>query len=632
MKALQYGWLTVSLFLLPFIGRAQQFGDFTYSSDGTNITITKYTGAGGDVTIPSMIAGLPVVSIGTNAFYYNRSSLNSVRIPDSVTTIGDSAFIYCNAMTNITIGNSVASIGDDAFHSCSGLRSIAIPNSVTSIGDSAFIWCNGLTNITIGNSVTNIGGSAFCYCNNFASVSIPSSVIYIGSWAFSYCSNLTAFFVDAMNPSFSSMDGVLFNKGQTALVQFPGGVSGSYIMPSSVTSIGDRAFSDCSRLTSVTIPNSVNSVGSYSFYGCSALTNVTIPDSVTSIGSQAFYSCSRLTDATIGASVTNIGSYAFSYCSSQKAFYVDGTNPNYSSLDGVLFNKSQTELIVFPSGKSGSYTIADSVTNLGPNAFFNCTGITDIIIGNSIVNLGNRVFIGCSGLKSATIGNSVTTIGDFAFVTCTRLTSVTIPSSITSIGNSAFSNCGLTNVIIPNSVTNIGTNVFSYCYNLKSVSIPNNVASIGDSSFYYCSYLNNVTIPSSVTNIGNNAFYNCSKLGAMFFAGNAPATGVNAIGPPTFCYYLPGTSGWGATFAGAPAYLWNPAPQAADAKFGIRTNRFGFNIAGTAKIPIVVEASTNLMAATWAPLKTCTLTNGLIYFSDPAWTNFPTRLYRIRSP
>ena len=119
----------------------------------------------------------------------------------------------------------------------------------------------------------------------------------------------------------------------------------------------------------------------------------------------------------------------------------------------------------------------------------------------------------------------------------------------------------------------------------------------------------------------------------MFFRGNAPAAGTYyALRYGTVCYYLPGTTGWGAYWNGRPAYLWNPAPQTSGPSFGVGPTGFGFNITGTTNIPIVVEASTNLAAATWVPLQTCTLTNGLIYFSDPAWTNYPTRHYRIRSP
>jgi hypothetical protein len=137
-----------------------------------------------------------------------------------------------------------------------------------------------------------------------------------------------------------------------------------------------------------------------------------------------------------------------------------------------------------------------------------------------------------------------------------------------------------------------------------------------------------------VVSIGESAFSDCFNLQFAFFLGYTPGVSDASVfdGCTNVCYYLPGKSGWTTNYDGRPAYLWNPVPQAAGPSFGVRTNRFGFGITGEANIPIVVEATTNLAGGSWVPLQTCTLTNGSIYFSDPAWTNYPTRLYRIRSP
>jgi hypothetical protein len=292
---------------------AAQFGDFTYESSGTAITITGYTGAGGDVTIPETIEGLPVTSIGGAAFA-GCTSLTSVTIPDSVTSIegswvtgydpagafgdctnlkrvtigrgvtsmGAGAFWNCTALTTVTISQGVACIGEGAFYGCTSLMSVEIPDSVTRIAGSAFEDCTSLRSIEIPNSVTSIESrlgregqlfvllGAFRNCTSLTSIKIPSSVTLIGSgggwftnWCavFHGCSSLTAVEVDPLNPAYSSLDGVLFDKSQTTLLQCPGGKVGVYSIPDGVTSIGDEAFYYCTGLTSVVIDNGVSSIG-----------------------------------------------------------------------------------------------------------------------------------------------------------------------------------------------------------------------------------------------------------------------------------------------------------------------------------------------------------------------------------
>ena len=221
-----------------------------------------------------------VTSIGDSAFL-GCSSLTSLTIPDSVTFIGNRAFEGCSSLTTLTISNSVTSIGDSAFLECSNLTSLTIPNSVTSIGNSAFEYCYSLTSLTIPNSVTAIGDRAFSSCESLTSLTIPNSVTAIGDSAFSWCKSLT-----------------------------------SLTIPDSVSSIGDSAFSWCESLTSLTIPDSVSSIGSSAFSWCKSLTSLTIPNSVTSIGDSAFSYCSRVTMLTIPSSVTTIGNWAFEDCSS----------------------------------------------------------------------------------------------------------------------------------------------------------------------------------------------------------------------------------------------------------------------------------------------------------------------------
>ena len=261
-------WLVPLLLLLALPAAVQ--AQFTFTTNSGALTIKGYTGSGGTVVIPSATNGLPVTSIGNQAFY-QKSSITNVSIPNSVTSIGDYAFYFCTNLTSVTI-----------------------PDSVTSIGDHAFRECYGLTSVTLGSGVTSIGGYAFSSCTSLTSVTIPSSVTSIGQVVFSSCSSLRAITVDVLNPAFSGVAGVLFNKSQTTLIAYPGGLAGSYSIPASVTSIGGYAFAACTSLTGVTIPNSVTSIGGYAFAACTSLTGVTIPNGVTSIGGYAFAACTSL--------------------------------------------------------------------------------------------------------------------------------------------------------------------------------------------------------------------------------------------------------------------------------------------------------------------------------------------------
>jgi Flp pilus assembly protein protease CpaA len=320
--------------------------------NGRGVEITEYLGSSWTVRIPPRIQGLPVTTISgifkyrdfVGAFY-GRENLTSVTIPNSVKTIGDLAFANCQNLTSVTIGKSVTTIGDGAFGGTS-LTSITIPNSVTTIGDWAFTG-TGLTRVTIPNSVTTIGDQAFAD-TRLTSITIPNNVTTIGDQAFAV-SDLTNINVGSGNQHFSSVNGVLYNKIQTTLIQAPGGISGNFVIPNSVTTIGNGAFAD-TGLTSVTIPNSVTTIGDYAFSGCIGLTNITIPASVTTIGSGAFSGCTGLTSITIPNSVTTIGDMAFSGCTNLTSVTFQGiTLPTTS---GWLFNDTSNLRIYIQAGSA----------------------------------------------------------------------------------------------------------------------------------------------------------------------------------------------------------------------------------------------------------------------------------------
>ena len=265
-----------------------------------------YTSSDGKIVTPNRTEefGAKIVS----NTYNNGKGV--IKFDGDVTKIGRSAFWCCSSLTSINIPNSVTTIGISAFSDCSSLTSVNIPNSVTTIGSSAFRYCSSLTSVNIPSSVTAIGVCAFMGCSSLTSVNIPNSVTMIGSSALYGCSSLKEF-----KGKFASADGrclIIDNK----LIAFaPAGLK-EYFIPSSVTTIGDGAFSDCSSLISITIPNSVTTIEKCAFWSCSSLTNITIPNSVTKIGNNAFYGCSSLTSINIPNSVTTIEGCAFYGCSS----------------------------------------------------------------------------------------------------------------------------------------------------------------------------------------------------------------------------------------------------------------------------------------------------------------------------
>ncbi len=423
-------------------------GEYEYDllDDGT-VEITKYYGSSSELTISNSLHG------------------------KLVTSIGESAFEDCTSLTSVEIPDSIISIGKNAFHRCKSLKKITIPNSVKTISNYAFNYCPSLTSVTMGNGITSIGGRAFDDCNSLTSIVIPDSVVSIGNRAFASCTSLINIDVSDNNKYFSSLDGNLYNKEKTELLQYaPGKKNTSFNFPDSVTIIGDCAFFYCSNLISIDIPDNVISIGEWAFIGCTSLMSVSVPDSVQSLGWSAFYNtafynnesnwegdvlyigshltaakntiwgdynikeetlciadyafadCTALNSITIPESVTYVGKYAFDNCSNLASIDVSDNNKNYSSINGNLYNKDKTQLLQYSIGKEDtSFIIPDSVTIICNYAFYCCTNLKSITVPNSTTSIGDSAFEGCRSLTSVTIGNNVTSIGNRAFQTCKNL-------------------------------------------------------------------------------------------------------------------------------------------------------------------------------------------------------------------
>ena len=319
-------------------------------------------------------------------------------VKEGTRIICDRAFWYCDSLSEIVIPSSVASIGDSAFLGCRSLSEIVIPSSVTSIGDSAFSCCDSLSEIVIPSSVTSIGDRAFNGCFSLKYISIPKSIICLNGNPFAGWDGK----LECLSPNFVYEDDVLFNKDKSRIISFRNQNIESYVIPSSVTSIGEGTFSVCRSLSEIVIPSSVTSIGDFAFSFCLSLSEIVIPSSVTSIGKGAFFRCHSLSEIVIPSSVASIGDRAFSFCDS----------------------------------------------------------LSEIVIPPSVTSIGDIAFSGCDSLSEIVIPSSVTSIGDSAFSFCDSLSEIVIPSSVTSIGDSAFYNCKFPDYLKKELISRFGDKIF----------------------------------------------------------------------------------------------------------------------------------------------------------------------------
>ena len=372
-----------------------------------------------------------ILKPANNEIYYTNGSTTNPTDPISPYAFG-SAIIKSNAYDVekecwvITFDRNVMEIEEDAFYNKNSLKSVIIPDSVKTIGENAFHACFGLESVTIGDGVTTIGIGAFSACDKLEE--------FNGKFAADNgrClikDNTIIAYANASGTAYTILDGVT-TIGVEAFSDCDSLTS--VIIPDSVTTIGDRAFWSCDSLTSVTIGNSVAEIGAQAFYHCK-FSSLTIPDGVTTIRSYAFHDCSNLTSVTIGNGVTTIEPLAFN-CSSIKEF-----KGKFAADSGRCLIMDNT-IVAYAEASGTTYTIPDSVKSIGQQVFY-FSDITSVTIPDGVTEIGLAALAYCFNLTNVIIPDSVTTIGDYAFDCNYNLTSVTIGDSVTAIGERAFGFC-----------------------------------------------------------------------------------------------------------------------------------------------------------------------------------------------
>ena len=536
------------------------------------------------VSVKKLTIGDGVTSIGALAFF-DFWNLPEVTIPDSVTSIGEEAFTGCEKLTSVTVPKNVRSIGTAAFGHCRSLTEILVDDANTAYTDkdgallskdqTKLITCPaGKQTYEIPASVTDIESRAFSYCGKLRAITIPKGVKSIADDAFLACNGTEMYLVEGANPNYSSMDGVLFNKDKTRLIQYPGGkgVYETYVIPDCVKSINPYAFYENSYLTGVVVPEGVQEI---SFPYCWMLQEVNIPDSVTALGENAFLDCTNLRHIWIPASVTSIGKWAFDGCGSPAIVilnrdceiydegatlggpsghmilgYAGSTAEAYANKYGYKFQEivpspgkcgddltwdldmDTGELTISGTGDmwdwspSSEYspwfpfadsikkvTIQDGVTGIGKYAFYNCSSMTEVSIPDSVSRIGERAFVQCRSLKSVAIPAGVTKLDYYTFEYCDSLKSVTLPDSITYIEQGTFEGCkSLTSIKIPKDVKVIRPSLFDGCESLTSVTLPESLEETYYWAFRNCTKLQSITFPAGMQEIDEYTFERCDAL------------------------------------------------------------------------------------------------------------------------
>lgn len=468
--------------------------------------------------------------------YWN--SIEKVTVKEGVTHIGSYAFFNLTRAKNITLPDTVESIGDFAFESTCSLMAvdvsrknqyfcvldgnlydkdktilikatlvnkkekIKLPGSVTSVAADAFCRCAFLEKQSL-NNVKHLSDNAFHHCEKLTSVTLSPNTEALEGNPFSTNPSLSEIKVSGCT-RFCAYDGVLYTKDMSELVAYPPGKTDTvFTVPDAVTVIGDYAFCKNEHLTTVEFPRELVSIGNGAFSDCSSLSYARLPDNLHTLGNGAFEYC-NIQEASVPDATESIGDSPYMGNISLRGIRVSPQNPNFVSHDGVLYNKSMTELIEYPSGKETlRFDIPESVVSMNNGSFAYVGLLKQINFTDNVKTVGDRSFIGCLSLSSVSIPDSVLSVGEYAFARCRSMSQIDLPNKIDVIPKGSFFKCEkLTSIALPDSVTQIGYSAFSGCSALNHAELPNGMRTIGKSAFMNCLRLSRIDIPSSVDKLG----------------------------------------------------------------------------------------------------------------------------------
>ncbi|MBN9692603.1 MAG: leucine-rich repeat domain-containing protein [Verrucomicrobia bacterium] len=549
--------------------------------------------AGPILEVPATWGVQPVRRLGTGVFA-DRTDLTAVTLPASLIEIRSEAFKNCGNLSELVIPEGVTRIGASAFENMTNLVRIVFPPGLTELNTNLLRACVQLTNVSLPNTLLRIGARAFQGCTALESLTLPEGLVELGDQAlsrsgvtelrfpdslsllgrevFADCNDLAAITVASANPSFSSVDGILFTRAKDQIVYVPLQFKGGFTIPQGVRDLPTGAFQGVTGLTSVHLPAGMTNLPDRAFQGCS-LTEVAIPGSVVRLGRSVFQGCPL------------------------RAVQLD---------PGLRF--------------------------LGASAFENCGELPSILLPESLEEIEASAFLNCVSLRSIVIPDSVRRLGPYVFGGCDQLSSISLPRTLSELSTSVLADCrGLTQIKIPPSVVMIGPAAFSGCTRLQEVSLPAGLRFIGINAFQGCESLSRIYLPSSVESISASAFSGCESLRDIFVDGPPPVAGERLqLSLPAIVHYPADIPGWGETFAGLPTRPWFPEVSvdrkpAPDAPMEITVH-------WAEGRTVLLEASPRLNPTVWTPVSTQVLTDHTARYQVSTTTAADQQFHRVVVP